>query len=343
MDFFGKKCPVCSVAFKEGDDVVVCPKCGAPYHRDCYTEKGKCIFPSLHKKGEAWKSPEDDIPDKPLETEDSFICRRCGHKNSKDSIICEKCGSFLSGSFDINDNNSKKNDAPEIDPDIFPGSVFFAGSINDPENEFGRDDDFEGVRSGDLIDYTGVNAIYYLPIFHRIKKTGSSKFNFAAFILGGPWYFFRKQYVKGIIYTLLFAATRIGENIISYFWANDLWKNAQEAIAGPGARVNYVQYYNWIIQNYSIQQMLIMCLPGLFGLLTWVLMFICGFTANRGYYKKSLKAVKAIRKKNPDIGEDEMRKKIAAKGGTHFGAAFLITVCSLILYGAFLYFLTTIK
>ena len=29
-------------------------------------------------------------------------------------------------------NNSKKNDAPEIDPDIFPGSVFFAGSINDP-------------------------------------------------------------------------------------------------------------------------------------------------------------------------------------------------------------------
>ena len=89
--------------------------------------------------------------------------------------------------------------------------------------------------------------------------------------------------------------------------------------------------------------MLIMCLPGLFGLLTWVLMFVCGFTANKGYYKKSLKAVRAIRKKNPGTDEEEMRKKIAAKGGTHFGAAFLITVCSLILYGAFLYFLTTIN
>ena len=51
MDFLGKTCPVCSQNFHEGDDVVVCPKCGAPYHRDCYKQNGKCIFPELHKDG----------------------------------------------------------------------------------------------------------------------------------------------------------------------------------------------------------------------------------------------------------------------------------------------------
>ena len=25
------------------DDIVVCPDCGAPYHRDCYEKLGRCI------------------------------------------------------------------------------------------------------------------------------------------------------------------------------------------------------------------------------------------------------------------------------------------------------------
>ena len=59
MDFLGKTCPVCSQNFHEGDDVVVCPKCGAPYHRDCFKQKGKCIFPELHKDGKSWKDVYD--------------------------------------------------------------------------------------------------------------------------------------------------------------------------------------------------------------------------------------------------------------------------------------------
>ena len=40
MNYMGKPCPVCSRTFREEDDIVVCPKCGAPYHRECYEEKG---------------------------------------------------------------------------------------------------------------------------------------------------------------------------------------------------------------------------------------------------------------------------------------------------------------
>ena len=41
--YTGEKCLICSQDFKEDDDVVVCPECGTPYHKDCYKEKGSCV------------------------------------------------------------------------------------------------------------------------------------------------------------------------------------------------------------------------------------------------------------------------------------------------------------
>lgn len=35
-----QKCPVCGVAFKSGDDIVTCPECGTPHHRQCYEKSG---------------------------------------------------------------------------------------------------------------------------------------------------------------------------------------------------------------------------------------------------------------------------------------------------------------
>ena len=68
MDFKGKICPVCSKEFENDDDIVVCPKCGAPYHRDCYSIEGKCIFPDLHRSKQSWK----EVYDKSL---DETTCR----------------------------------------------------------------------------------------------------------------------------------------------------------------------------------------------------------------------------------------------------------------------------
>lgn len=31
-----------------GDDVVTCPDCGTPHHRECYQELGKCANKNLH-------------------------------------------------------------------------------------------------------------------------------------------------------------------------------------------------------------------------------------------------------------------------------------------------------
>lgn len=44
-----KKCPVCNEVFKEDDDIVTCPVCGTPHHRECYKSLGRCANLDLHK------------------------------------------------------------------------------------------------------------------------------------------------------------------------------------------------------------------------------------------------------------------------------------------------------
>ena len=71
MDYKGIKCPVCEKPFTENDDIVVCPTCGAPYHRACYMEKGACIFTDLHEAGKDWAPPPPpNAPDVSSEIKD---------------------------------------------------------------------------------------------------------------------------------------------------------------------------------------------------------------------------------------------------------------------------------
>ena len=41
--YYGCPCEGCGKPLTLQDDIVVCPDCGAPYHRDCYEKLGRCI------------------------------------------------------------------------------------------------------------------------------------------------------------------------------------------------------------------------------------------------------------------------------------------------------------
>ncbi len=92
MDYTGLKCPVCGKPFGTDDDIVVCPECGAPYHRACYQQAGHCIFEDKHGTPDAWKPPEQNA-----ETDEGKACPRCGKKNAREALFCDQCGQPLSG------------------------------------------------------------------------------------------------------------------------------------------------------------------------------------------------------------------------------------------------------
>ena len=54
-DYVGCVCSVCNKPFAAGDDIVVCPECGTPYHRACYQATGGCVHEAQHAEGYAWQ------------------------------------------------------------------------------------------------------------------------------------------------------------------------------------------------------------------------------------------------------------------------------------------------
>lgn len=52
MDFKKYFCPVCNNKFTDEDDVVVCPECGTPHHRECYFSNGGCFNADKHNSEE---------------------------------------------------------------------------------------------------------------------------------------------------------------------------------------------------------------------------------------------------------------------------------------------------
>lgn len=65
--FENKLCPVCRTRFVENADVVVCPTCGTPHHRACYSIKNKCALEELHADSWTWKGL---LPDQEKEREE---------------------------------------------------------------------------------------------------------------------------------------------------------------------------------------------------------------------------------------------------------------------------------
>lgn len=53
------KCGLCDKVFQEQDDIVYCPDCGAPAHRECWQREGECIYTDRHGDGFRWRSPAE--------------------------------------------------------------------------------------------------------------------------------------------------------------------------------------------------------------------------------------------------------------------------------------------
>lgn len=65
---------------------MVCPDCGAPYHRVCYEKLGQCIHRPAHAAGYEWKFPYEESQ---LRTCPSCGERTCGtRKRAAAAVLC---------------------------------------------------------------------------------------------------------------------------------------------------------------------------------------------------------------------------------------------------------------
>lgn len=166
MRFYeNKSCPVCKNQFTEDDDIVYCPDCGTPHHRECWNLVGHCVNQGLHKSNYSYY--EDNIKKENIQTED------------EDKPENEY------------ENESETNWFPELDNSRY--AEFSAEQLT-----------IDGESIEDIAVTVKVHPKSYVNSFKRIENSGRKlSWRWSAFFFGHYYLLYRKMYKLGIAFLCL--------------------------------------------------------------------------------------------------------------------------------------------
>lgn len=186
----GVTCVRCHAYLFDDDDVVYCPVCGAPHHRECYNELGHCALEALHgtdKQYDKLKAAEETVPADEAER---------GHtgENAEGEITCQMCHE----SYDFSLNACPKCGAPNV---AKAGGSFvnfdFLGGVP-ADCDIG-----EGVTAEEAKRLVAANTPRYIPKFAVLNKKNRASWNWMAFLFPCEWMLSRKMYKNGVAAGLL--------------------------------------------------------------------------------------------------------------------------------------------
>ena len=294
FDYQGCKCPVCQQPFAESDDIVVCPDCGAPYHRSCYQKNAGCLFADRHAPGFEWKPapgecPAAEAPQAPGAAPDTpeIACAACGAMNPVGGLFCETCGAPLHKGAPRYDPTSAERSPAAYGPASAPPADPFQMDAVPPEFRVRPDEEIDGIPARDWAAYLGKNAAYYLLNFKRISATGRKmSLCFSAFLLGPLYFFYRKMWVPALAYL------------------------AMDAVSYLPVFLNLMIYAgNPLVTGLSAQAISALSMAG--SVLYWVLKFLSGSFAIWLYKNTAAKRIRAALSAGPASGP-----ALAKAGGT---------------------------
>lgn len=237
-----EKCPVCGENFTENDDVVICPHCGTPHHRECYNSLGHCFNADKHNTDFEYKG-SSDYSDSSADTvsedrdhaaqqgfcyeqssqKNTTVCSECGHEIDSSAPFCSHCGA--------RQTNAQYRE-------YSPANNF--GFNNIPHNSYENDErTIEDKSVSDVAAVVRTNTVRFIPKFMQNKKLS---WNWAGFIFGPYYLFFRKMYKQGIIFMALNLIANLiingifYENIMQYYTLlydklNALYANPTQVLA----------------------------------------------------------------------------------------------------------------
>ena len=327
MEFYNYKCPVCGERFKNGDDIVVCPECGAPHHRQCYEVENHCAYEDKHSedfdfKEESAYNPDEDFTD----DGEKVICPKCQTENEKGTFYCIKCG-FPVGLQNNQNNQSYQNNQNSGQP--FSTGMPFGGqpfaNAFDPMGGVNPDEDMgDGVTAGEISKFVKNNTPYFIRVFKNIKDFSRGKFNICAFLFSGGYLLYRKMYKLGILFSSLLIALKVADLYIQFNLISDSAKQILN-----GSQTSYTQIFS-AIRDLSFNDQLMLMLSGVCSILGLVIEIIIGVYANKWYFKHCKEKISLIKKET-----DQPDQYIEKLGGVNTPLVFSILGGVLVLQAVF--------
>ncbi len=189
-------CPVCLRLFQPEDDIVVCPLCGAPHHRECWKVAGGCAHRAFHGTPNQWKAPvfrEDD---------EALVCGNCGVINRHGDAVCSHCGHEL---------NEPLPDPLEHCPEMEAADFFTSAG---PYTDVPPDGVVAQLPAVQLASFIGPRLGYYLARFRFIEQTHKISWNWCALFFPLEWLLYRKMYGRFFCFLALWALLAVPEALL---------------------------------------------------------------------------------------------------------------------------------
>ena len=184
----GVSCVRCHAYLFPEDDIVYCPVCGAPHHRECYNQLGHCALEEFHgtdRQYDKVKAREEEqaaaeMPNTGENAEGLITCQMCHEKYDFALNACPKCGA----------PNIAKAGGSFVNFD-FLGGVPADYDIGD------------GITADEAKRFVAANTPRYIPKFAVLNAKNKLSWNWLAFLFPCGWMLSRKMYKNGIIAGLL--------------------------------------------------------------------------------------------------------------------------------------------
>lgn len=290
--YSGQKCPVCSQKFQDSDEVVVCPVCGTPHHRQCWIDDGGCRNANLHGTDFQWKATAtaSDRPDFDEKRDLGEICPVCGKNNPKNTLFCPGCGTPLGA--------GRAQQAPGGQQSYRPPFGFpFAQPFDDQQS-------IQGIPVKEVASVVKINAFSYIPKFLRMeRKKVPVSFNWFAFLLAPFWFIYRKMYLVGGILTALLLAFGIAMAPAVNAGYEELYDFYEVAAQAETSPEQLTQLQSQLLKSANVQAMMISSAVNL------LLMVASGFAANPAYRHHVVhKAKKARTIEDPYVREKFLQR-----------------------------------
>ncbi len=304
--YYGCPCEGCGKPLTLKEDIVVCPDCGAPYHRTCYEKLGRCIHSPAHDAGYEWKFPYQDSE---LRT-----CPSCGERTLRSEENCRCCGEKLPPE----GSTPEPVERTEQEGSFDYSSMYRQYQASSPEADamkqayqtaFGKEEMLDGISCKDWSAYIGPAAPSYLAAYGQMQlRHNKISMSFSALLFGPFYFFYRKAWKPAFAFLaaelLLAAPTFIDMLIISGSSFAPAWSDSSLLIL---ARVC------------SILSFLVMVLRGMYG---------------KWFYRKS--AAERIRRIQTEFPDPEQRRAVlSAQGGVSFAAVIGALALLLVVGSAF--------
>lgn len=341
MDFSNHSCPVCDKPFEKDSDIVVCPECGTPHHRECYEEISRCFYEEKHKDGFDYKTEfgnkekENSAKNRQTVYADIISCDNCGTFNIATNQNCSNCGEPLktkNSAHTAYDRHQEESATPPYgagsqtrNGQPFSGFPFDAMGGLKSEDDLGN-----GVTVGETAKFVKNSSPFFTRLFHQIKVFGRSRFSFVGFFFHGGWLLYRKMYKIGAVITTLMALFIISQLVIGTYYS-DLINSLYQATEGMSlfGTSGSTDALRTALANMDSEETIAFTIYFISSIGQFVVRIICGLCGNRWYYKHCIKHISKI--KNTAGSKETADTVLQTKGGTNFPIALSLAISYLIL------------